>query len=196
MRSVALVSLAALGIEIPRVPRTRSKGGGPGVTPLDSSAIDELKSPEGLLLQCANSLNLEPRLPPRGSLGLDFDGGFSYPVPKYGSGPVSHWLRSQRSGCLPVRAPPPPRSSPIRVSAKAWHVSLPQVPTKVWQPGLQRREHERVPDHQWVRVAASLLGVYTILDVEDYLTGPDTSTVLWESEELNLVLLPSSEPVS
>jgi len=40
-------------------------------------------------------------------------------------------------------------------------------------------------------VAVSLLGIYTVVDVEDYLTGPDATTVTRESEELNLVLLPS-----
>ena len=182
------MSLAAFGSEIPRVPGTRSKGGGPGVTPLDSSAIDELKSREGLLFQSANSLNLEPRLPPRGLVSLDSNGSA-------GSAAVSHWLRTQRSGGLPVRAPPPPRSGPIRVSVEAWQLSLPPVPTKVWQPGPQLREHEGVPDQEWVRVAVSPLGVYTVLDVEDYLTGPDASTVSWESEEFKLVLIPSSEPV-
>jgi hypothetical protein len=44
-------------------------------------------------------------------------------------------------------------------------------------------------------VAVSLLGTYTVVDVEDYLTGPDATTVSWEFEELDLVLLPSSDPV-
>ena len=44
-------------------------------------------------------------------------------------------------------------------------------------------------------MAVSLLGIYTVVDVEDYLTGPDATTVTWEFEELDLVLLPSSEPV-
>jgi hypothetical protein len=44
-------------------------------------------------------------------------------------------------------------------------------------------------------VAVSLLGTYTVVDVEEYLTGPDATTVSWEFEELDLVLLPSSDPV-
>ena len=51
----------------------------------------------------------------------------------------------------------------------------------------------RVP--AWSRVAVDLLGVYTVVDVDDYLTGPDATTVSWEFEELDLVLLPSSDPV-
>ena len=47
----------------------------------------------------------------------------------------------------------------------------------------------------WSRVAVDLLGTYTVVDVDDYLTGPDATTVSWEFEELDLVLLPSSDPV-
>ena len=168
MRSVAIVSLAAVGVGVPRVPRTRSKGGGVGVTPLDSSVVDAARPKP---LQSVNALGLDAPLP------------------------SVEWLRTLQLG-LWSGAPPPRKPAPPRLSAKAWQLSLPQMPTKVWQPGLQRRGHECVPDHQWVRVAASLLGVYSILAVEDYLTGSDTSTVSWESEELNLVLLPSSDPVS
>jgi hypothetical protein len=45
-------------------------------------------------------------------------------------------------------------------------------------------------------VAVDLLGVYTVVDVDDYLRrGPDATTVSCEFEELDLVLLPNSDPV-
>ena len=87
-----------------------------------------------------------------------------------------------------------------RVSALEWQASLPPVPpTRVFQrwPGRNLQFGFQGPARvsEWSRVAVSLLGIYTVVDVEDYLTGPDATTVAWESEELNLVLLPSSEPV-
>ena len=87
-----------------------------------------------------------------------------------------------------------------RVSAKEWQSSLPPVPpTRVFQkdPFKHLQFGFQGPDRvsEWSRVAVSLLGIYTVVDVEDYLTGPDATTVTWEFEELDLVLLPSSEPV-
>jgi hypothetical protein len=53
----------------------------------------------------------------------------------------------------------------------------------------------RVP--AWSRVAVDLLGVYTVVDVDDYLRrGPDATTdPVPTFEELDLVLLPNSDPV-
>ena len=87
-----------------------------------------------------------------------------------------------------------------RVSALEWQASLPPVPpTRVFQrwPGRNLQFGFQGPARvsEWSRVAVSLLGTYTVVDVEDYLTGPDATTVSWEFEELDLVLLPSSDPV-
>ena len=100
-----------------------------------------------------------------------------------------------------------------RVSALEWQASqyLEWQPALEWRRGSHRRGFGgfqkwpgrnlqfgfQGPDRvsAWSRVAVSLLGTYTVVDVEDYLTGPDATTVSWEFEELDLVLLPSSEPV-
>ena len=87
-----------------------------------------------------------------------------------------------------------------RVSALEWQASLPPVPpTRAFQrwPGRNLQFGFQGPARvsEWSRVAVSLLGTYTVVDVEGYLTGPDATTVTWEFEELDLVLLPSSEPV-
>ena len=100
-----------------------------------------------------------------------------------------------------------------RVSALEWQASqyLEWQPAFEWRRGSHRRGlggFQKWPGRNlqfgfqgparvaaWSRVAVSLLGTYTVVDVEDYLTGPDATTVSWEFEELDLVLLPSSDPV-
>jgi hypothetical protein len=44
-------------------------------------------------------------------------------------------------------------------------------------------------------VAVSLLGTYTVVDIEDYLPSLGATTASWELEELDLVLRLSADPV-